>query len=664
MYYNVSNMGLSNIVIIFIITLSGSANLFLAVYAYAKNPKERINRDFFYFGLLVSLWCFTNVIDLIIRNLFWLRATVAIGFFIPLGGIFFAHALVGKTMNKLIKILLIVLGIIVFLTNLFTPLLIESLISFTDFGFEVVFGPLLGIWSALEISFILASFYIPLSFIRTTDEQQKRRIFFFLVGAAIFAIWFLVVSVALPILGYSQFSELDSPASIFLVGFTGYSIIKYNLMNISSLFFIAITYSAVIISIVAFLLLLLFISSFFFSHLMVWPIYALVMLVSLVLFFIGRLFFMEKKDLEQAKISLTELLKKSESDRVRAEAERDKTAAIVSSFSDGLILLDYKDNIFSINPAAEELLGLKEKEFIGKPLKSIIPSVKITKARAIMSVFGDGLKAIYRQPVKLADNLITEISVIMLTSAGKDMGHLIILHDITREKMVEKMKTDFVSLAAHQLRTPLSIIKWSISMLTKGDFGKLNKKQDEVVRNTFQSNERLISLVNNLLNVTRMEDGRYLYKRAKADMREIISAVLNTNKDEFEKRGIIIEYKRPVDFPEIMIDSEKIKIVIQNLVDNATKYSPRARKIKINLQKEDNGIRFEIRDFGVGIPEQQQGKIFQKFFRADNAVTMNTIGTGLGLFLSKNIIEAHGGSIGFKSEENKGTAFYFSLPIK
>jgi len=657
-------MVLSNIIIIFIITLSGLANLFLAVYAYRKNPRERVNRDFFFFGILLCLWCFTNVIDLTIRNIFWLRATAAVGFFVPLGGIFLAYALAGKKMNRLIKILLLFLSAVIFLTNLLTPLLIESVISFTDFGYKVIFGPLLGIWALLEVSTILIALYIPVHFLKSADTQRKKQISFFLTGAGIFALWFIVVSVILPLFGYSQFSELDSPASIFMVGFTGYSIIKYNLMDISSLFFTAITYSAVIISIIAFLLLLLFVSSFFFSHLLVWPIYLLVILISLVLFFIGRLFFIEKKDLERTKIELTELLKQSEENRIKAEVERDKTSTIISSFSDGLILLDKKDNIFSVNPAAEKLLGLKEKEFIGRPLNSMVPAVKITKARAILSVFGDGLKAVYRQPIKLADNLTAEISTIILTSAGKDMGHLIILHDITREKMIEKMKTDFVSLAAHQLRTPLSIIKWSISMLNKGDFGKLNKKQSEVVKNTFNSNERLISLVNNLLNVTRMEDGRYLYKLAKTDMREIIDAALDGYKNEISKRKIKIEYKKSDTLPEIEIDSEKVKIVVQNLIDNAIKYSPPSGKINITLQKKNNEIRFEIKDSGVGIPKDQQGRIFQKFFRANNAVTMNAAGTGLGLFLSRNIIEAHGGKMDFTSNENFGTTFSFSLPIK
>jgi len=246
----------------------------------------------------------------------------------------------------------------------------------------------------------------------------------------------------------------------------------------------------------------------------------------------------------------------------------------------------------------------------------------------------------------------------------KDIGHLIVLHDISREKIVENMKTEFVSLAAHQLRTPLSIIKWSMSMLKKGDFGKLNKKQYKIVGNAFRGNERLISLVNDLLNVSRIEEGRYLYKVASADMKEVIELALADCKDEIIAKKIKVDVKEANSVPKIMIDVEKMKLAIENLIDNAVKYSREGGKIKVFLKSDGDNIHFEIQDFGMGIPESQQSKVFTKFFRGDNATKVNAVGTGLGLFLVQNIIEAHGGKIRFKSEENKGTSFYLSLPIK
>jgi len=183
------------------------------------------------------------------------------------------------------------------------------------------------------------------------------------------------------------------------------------------------------------------------------------------------------RDLKKAKIDLTEMLKNSEENRMKAETERDKTATIISSFSDGLIILDEKDDIFSVNPEAEKILGVKTDKLLGRPIRSI---AGFPRADTVASVFSSGPSSISKKEVALEKDIIIEVSVIPLNLDKNDIGHLIVLHDVSREKIVEKMKTEFVSLAAHQLRTPLSIIKWSMSMLKKGDFGKLNKKQNQV----------------------------------------------------------------------------------------------------------------------------------------------------------------------------------------
>jgi len=370
----------------------------------------------------------------------------------------------------------------------------------------------------------------------------------------------------------------------------------------------------------------------------------------------------KKRDLERAKNNLEESLKKSEENRMKAEAERDRTKTIVSSFTDGLIILDEKNNIFSINHEAERILGLENNKLLGRPFSSLS---EFPKSEPVAFVLEKGIQIIYRKEVELAKDFVIELSVLSLGSLGNDIGHLIVLHDVSREKKVEKMEIEFVSLAAHQLRTPLSIIKWSMSMLKKGDFGKLTKGQAELVKSTFRNNERLVTLVNDLLNITRIEEGRYLYKLVSVDIKkEVIKMVLDSLEDQIKNRKIKIEFVAPDGLPQIMLDPEKIKIVVQNFVDNAMKYSPDGAKIIVSLQNDGKNIELKVQDFGIGIPKTQQDKVFTKFFRGDNAIRMNAVGSGLGLFLSKNIIEAHGGIIWFESIEGKGTSFYFTLPIK
>jgi PAS domain S-box-containing protein len=365
--------------------------------------------------------------------------------------------------------------------------------------------------------------------------------------------------------------------------------------------------------------------------------------------------------LEKTKINLTELLQESERNRIRAEMERDKVTTIINSFSDGIVILDEKGEIFSINPESEKILELQAIRLLKKPLQAL---ADFPRAKPIISLLDAGFRGVFREEVSLTKDLIIELSVKPFNLYENGIGHLIVLHDVSREKRVEKMKSEFVSLAAHQLRTPLSIIKWSMSMLKKGDYGKLSGKQVDVIKTTFQNNERLISLVNDLLNITHIEEGRYLYQVAMSDMKEIIKTVINIYNEEINKNKIKIEFTAPDNLPQTMVDSEKIKLVVQNLIDNAIKYSHKGGKMIITLKKDEENIEFKVEDFGIGIPDSNKEKMFTKFSRGDNAIKVNTIGSGLGLFLVKNIVEAHGGKIWFESKENTGTSFYFSLPIK
>jgi len=652
---------LINTIAISIVFLSGLSSLLLAIYVYKKNPKAKLNQNFLYFGFIVSLWCFADFVTLLSRDLFWFKANNVIGSAVPVAGLFFAYALANKKMGNWFKIFLFLFCAAIFIVDFSGPLLVKNVVYFYDLGSEIIFGPVFNIWSICIIVLTLAAIFIPLSVIKEVDSQRKKQILYYTVGEIMFAVWAVTVSVILPLLGFTRLSAFGSSAMIFLIGFTSYAIIKYHLMEISSLFFKAFIYSFVIVFIVAFLLLLMFVGFSFFEQSLMWPIYVIAVLISIVLFLIGRLFFIEKSNLEKAKNDLIELLKKSEENRVKAEIERDKTATIVSSFTDSLIIINDKNEIFSINPEAEKILELDKNKLLEKSFQAM---ADFPKAKPLMSILDSELKNISRKEVELSKGFIVEMSVIPLNLDKNNIGHLIVLHDVSREKLVEKMKTEFVSLAAHQLRTPLSIIKWSMSMLKKGDFGKLTKKQSDIVKSTFQNNERLISLVSDLLDVTHIEEGRYLYKVSETDIRKIIELAINNYKEEAKRRKIKIDFEKPETFPLIMLDIEKMKLAIQNFIDNAIKYSKDGGKIMVTLKNDEGKIELKVQDFGMGIPEEQQNKIFNKFFRGDNARKVNTVGSGLGLFLSKNIVEAHGGKMWFESKENVGTSFYFSLPIK
>jgi len=385
-----------------------------------------------------------------------------------------------------------------------------------------------------------------------------------------------------------------------------------------------------------------------------------VIVLSLLTNFVLVIFVYRKRNSNKAKDKLSAMLEKSEKNRVIAETEKNKAILFFDNFIDGLIILDEKNKISSINAEALNLLSLNENRLLGKSFHFL---KDFQKSKLIESTLDTGLKNISKKEIEISKDFIIELSVVPINFNRNSTSHLIVIHDISKEKIADRMKTDFVSLAAHQLKTPLSTMKWSISMLKKGDFGKITKKQNEIIENIFQNNENLISIVSDLLDMPRIEEGKYLNKIKNIDIRNLIDNTIENCQDIARDKKIKIDFKKPDDLPKITIDSEKIKLVIQNFIENAIKYSKENSKIIVTLESDENNIKLKVQDFGIGIPKNQQNKIFTEFFRGDNAIKNNPAGSGLGLFLSKNIIEAHKGKIWFTSEENIGTNFYFSLPI-
>ena len=283
----------------------------------------------------------------------------------------------------------------------------------------------------------------------------------------------------------------------------------------------------------------------------------------------------------------------------------------------------------------------------------------------LAKIFGKRIKKIFRKEILLNENLVLEITSTFLIRERKKTGTLVLLHDVTREKLVEKMKTEFVSLAAHQLRTPLSAIKWTLRMLIDEEMGKITREQRDFLEKTYKSNERMINLINDLLNVARIEEGRYVYNPIFADITEIIQSAIKSFQEEAKRRNIKLEFREAKKkLPKILLDTEKIRLTVDNLIDNAIRYTSPGGEVIISLKQKGEQIECSVKDSGVGIPKDQRGRVFTKFFRGSNVMRMETEGTGLGLFTSKNIIEAHGGKIWFKSKEKKGSTFYFTLPIK
>jgi len=368
------------------------------------------------------------------------------------------------------------------------------------------------------------------------------------------------------------------------------------------------------------------------------------------------------KDLETSRKALMNILEDVDEEKKRVEEEKNKTLSVITNFTDGLLIFDEKNNLSLINPQGENFFNLKAQDLAGKTISELdnFPTLK-----PLMELIGPEISQVFRKEIQLKENLILEVTSLPIIREKERIGTLVILHDVTREKLIERMKTEFVSLSAHQLRTPLSAIKWTLRMLLDGDLGEITEEQRNFVEKTYNSNERMISLINDLLNITRIEEGRYLYKTILTDIESVIESVISFYKEEIEKRKLKVEFKKPKEkLPEVMADIEKLKLAFQNIFDNAIRYNLVGGRVTVSLNYVKKKIEVTVEDTGVGIPKNQQDRVFTKFFRAANVMRMETEGTGLGLFIAKNIIEAHGGKIWFESEENKGSTFYFTLPVK
>jgi len=344
--------------------------------------------------------------------------------------------------------------------------------------------------------------------------------------------------------------------------------------------------------------------------------------------------------------------------------ERERFLSVTQRLDEGILIFDENKNLCFFNKKAKDLLSFQEKDVLGK---SPIELKSLPSFRPLFEITGFGLLNVFDQKIEIGNRVILKIISTDLLKGGEKIGSLVILKDVTRENLIEKMKSEFVSLVAHQLRTPISSMRWMLKELIEEKRGKLNEKQKEYLEEMYLNNERIVQFLNDLLSTIRIEEGKYLKKKEPFSLEAVVELAIKLFKPEIEKRRLEIKYERPSrKLPLVKIDVEGIKTVVENLLNNAIRYTNPGGEIEISLRAPitETEVEFSIRDNGIGIAEDEKERIFSKFFRGKGAVRKETEGSGLGLYICKNIIEAHGGEIWFESKEGEGTIFHFSLPIE
>jgi len=369
--------------------------------------------------------------------------------------------------------------------------------------------------------------------------------------------------------------------------------------------------------------------------------------------------------------SLDEAMHELEQQREEAIRRRTEIRAIIDTSVDAIALVTPDGTFDTIDEQFTEFFAINESQIKGKNWSEMKPN--------ILRLFEDPAEVLRLLSGTAADKELVIHEVItqqwpqfreleiqsnpVMTKGGRFLGRLYVFRDVTHEREVDRMKTQFVSMVSHELRTPLTSIKGFTEMILDEDFGEINEEQREFLGIVEANADRLIALVNDLLDISRIESGRVELKLATADVDEMITIVVATMDHLIEEKSQTLEVVIDQNLPQLELDRDRIIQVLTNLVSNAYKYTQAGGHIRISVEREGEFAGFAVADNGFGISEKDQEKLFTRFFRVDSELTREIGGTGLGLNIVKTIIEMHGGEVALDSELGVGSTFSFTIPL-
>lgn len=350
--------------------------------------------------------------------------------------------------------------------------------------------------------------------------------------------------------------------------------------------------------------------------------------------------------------------------------DKQEIETLLQSLTDGVIALDQNNNIIALNKAAEKITGILAINVLGREIDDVL-NVYQENTRVLFRTFFKEQKA-NDKGAKNDENLQieningTRIAVALTTDKiifkNQQIGAIITFHDVSKERELEEMKLDFVSMAAHELRTPLTTIKGYLSVL-KDEGMQLTKEQETFMQRISIASDQLSSLVENLLNITKIEQGVMNRNIQAVDWLSLVNGVVDLLRERATQKGVMLNVNQPSSILRVSADSMRITEVVTNLLANAITYTPQGGEVTIRFEQQDNQVITHITDTGEGIPKEALPHLFTKFFRVAGPLEKGSKGTGLGLYIAKAIVQMHDGKIWVNSELGKGSTFSFSLPV-
>lgn len=699
--------------------------IFIGVLTFIRNTKSVENRYFFALNIFSAIWVLSNyfeVNDSAALAKFLLNIDFASGFILSELLFLFSLTFTCQLRDKNLKIANVVLGILssaIIYLIFFTGLIIEG-IDFSQNGLDVQSGKLFIVYASLILINTFASLAVFISGYMKSNKRVKLQIQFISLGIFLEALILILTNLVIPRISSSPLAisfipRLGYAGLVIFLGFTAYAIAKHRLMDIRLIAVRSISFS---------LLLFVLISGFALPlyKLMFWATEngvgtmgqiaigatAAIIIGTLIPYIRKRLtkatdavFFKQEYDTEKfqkeinnilsSNIILSELLHKT-MDYVIKEfrlfqgmfvvAEGDKVYTVQSigykkapevAFKDvkslsrfPILVYDELEegsrakNILRKYEVAIAVPLIEEHQFAGvlllgdKKSGDMFSSKDISTLEIIAPEIAMAMQRAKQYEEIQKFNQTLKAEVIRQTRRLKEANeHL---------KELDHAKDEFISMASHQLRTPLTAIKGYLSMLLEGDAGEIKVGQYDFIDEAFKGSNKMVALISDLLNISRMSTGKFFIDPKEIDMKALINDEVHQLADPARQKGLYLKFEHPKVMPIVEADENKIRQVIMNFIDNAIYYT-NGGGITVKAMANSHDFVFEVHDTGIGVPSEVQSKLFTKFYRADNAKKLRPDGSGLGLYLAKRVIEDHGGEIIFRSS-SKGSVFGFRIPIK
>lgn len=345
--------------------------------------------------------------------------------------------------------------------------------------------------------------------------------------------------------------------------------------------------------------------------------------------------------------------------------EKRETEAVIRSIAEGLVVIDSHGKVIMMNPAAEKLLGITSQEKSGKALMEGLKDEQLVSlVKAVPGKADKEIELISQQAE--TKKVLRASTAVVENENGQTVGMVSVLSDITKQKELDRLKSDFILHASHELRTPLVAIDKSISLLLAKEAGELSSAQREFLSIAERNLKRLSALINDLLDLSKLEQDKLRLEKIKTPIEKVISDSMDAVRLWAESKGISLKRTIEDGLPEIQIDPLRVGQVFVNLLGNAIKFTPEGGTVSVEAKLSAGGdtLVLSVEDTGVGISPENLPRVFDKFYQVGERVSTDISGTGIGLSIAKEIVELHGGAMWAESEHGKGAKFLFTLPLK